>query len=76
MTVVLSTLKFGQAVHKRIISSLLYASLTRFYSRVPLGRIVNRLSKDVRQVDEEVGFYFAFALEELSMLLNNLVICP
>ena len=75
MTIVMSTVRFGQAIHKKVIKSLLYASITQFYNRVPLGRIVNRLSKDVRQIDEEVGFYFTFVLEESSRLINNLVIC-
>jgi hypothetical protein len=38
----------GRVIHKKITKSLLYASLNKFYNRVPLGRIINRLSKDMR----------------------------
>ncbi len=45
---VIGGIKCGGRVHKKITKALLYASLTNFYNRVPLGRIVNRLSKDLR----------------------------
>lgn len=48
---VIGGIKCGRTVHKKIIKSLLYASLNRFYNRVPQGRIINRLSKDMREVD-------------------------
>jgi hypothetical protein len=35
-------------VHKSMIKGLLYASLSNFYNRVPVGRIINRLTKDLR----------------------------
>lgn len=47
-TLVLSGFKQGELVHKRIVQSLLYASLNDFYARVPTGRIMNRLTKDLR----------------------------
>jgi ATP-binding cassette subfamily C (CFTR/MRP) protein 1 len=48
---VIGGIKCGGTVHKKITKALLYASLTKFYNRVPLGRIVNRLSKDLREID-------------------------
>jgi len=45
---VIGGIKSGSTIHKKITKALLYASLTKFYNRVPLGRIVNRLSKDLR----------------------------
>ena len=38
----------GYKVHKKMIKSLLYASLGNFFNRVPIGRIINRLTKDLR----------------------------
>lgn len=61
-TVVMSALKLGRTIHKKIIKSLLYAGMTQFYNRVPVGRIINRLSKDLRQIDEEVGYAFTWTL--------------
>lgn len=38
----------GKKVHDKLMKSLLYASLSNFFNRVPIGRIVNRLTKDLR----------------------------
>lgn len=38
----------GEVVHRKTMKSLLYASLGDFFNRVPVGRIINRLSKDLR----------------------------
>lgn len=38
----------GRQIHQKIIKSLLYASLNEFHERVPVGRIMNRLTKDLR----------------------------
>jgi ATP-binding cassette subfamily C (CFTR/MRP) protein 1 len=43
-----SGMRQGLALHKKVMKALLYASLTKFYNRVPIGRILNRLSKDLR----------------------------
>jgi len=47
-TLITGGIKLGATSHKKIIKSLLYAPLMKFYNRVPLGRIVNRLTKDLR----------------------------
>ncbi len=47
-TLVIGGIKCGTTVHKKITKALLYASLNKFYNRVPLGRIINRLTKDMR----------------------------
>jgi ATP-binding cassette subfamily C (CFTR/MRP) protein 1 len=39
-----------------MIISLLYAPITEFFERIPLGRILNRLSKDVATLDLDIGF--------------------
>jgi len=38
-------------IHSKTVTSLLSASINQFYNRVPVGRIINRLSKDITQVD-------------------------
>jgi ATP-binding cassette subfamily C (CFTR/MRP) protein 1 len=47
-TLILSGAKQGEKVHKSMMKSLLYASLGNFYNRIPIGRIINRLTKDLR----------------------------
>jgi ABC-type multidrug transport system fused ATPase/permease subunit len=45
---VMSGAQQGQLVHRRMTKALLYASLGNFFNRVPVGRIINRLTKDLR----------------------------
>ena len=40
--------KVSKKIYRLIIKSLLYASLSDFYNRITIGRIVNRLTKDLR----------------------------
>ncbi len=42
-------------IHKKMSLSLLYAPINEFFDRVPIGRILNRLSKDLAVVDLDVG---------------------
>lgn len=49
-------------IHESMISNLLFSSLNDFFDRVPLGRIFNRLSKDLSSVDLNVGQFFANSL--------------
>lgn len=34
-------------LHKGMVSRLIYASINNFFDRIPIGRILNRLSKDL-----------------------------
>jgi ABC-type multidrug transport system fused ATPase/permease subunit len=74
-TLVLSGAKQGEKVHKSMMKSLLYASLGNFYNRIPIGRIINRLTKDLRQLDEEIGFAIGSVLVNFFSLLSTLTIC-
>ncbi len=72
---VIGGIKCGTTIHKKIIKSLLYASLNKFYNRVPQGRIMNRLSKDIREVDESIGYSVGGFVVSFFGLLGTLVIC-
>lgn len=72
---VLSGAKQGNLVHRRMIKALLYASLGNFFNRVPLGRIINRLTKDLRELDEVIGFRIGNVLVNVFSLTGNLIIC-
>lgn len=51
---IISSTKQGKTVHDKMMKSLLYASLSNFFNRIPMGRIVNRLTKDLREIDEDI----------------------
>lgn len=72
---IISGIRLGKIVHKKMMKSLLYASITKFYNRVPIGRILNRLSKDLRQIDETVGWSVNDALETFFNLVGSLFMC-
>ena len=74
-TLVIGGIKCGGKVHKKVIKALLYASLNQFYNRVPLGRIINRLSKDLREIDETIGYCVGSFLVSMFGLVGTLVIC-
>jgi ABC-type multidrug transport system fused ATPase/permease subunit len=75
LTLVLSGIKQGTVAHKRMVKGLLYASIPEFYDRVPIGRILNRVSKDLRELDETIGFSVGSLLVNLFLLIGNLSIC-
>ena len=74
-TLVIGGIKCGSTVHKKITKALLYASLNKFYNRVPQGRIMNRLSKDMREVDETIGYAVGSFIACFFGLLGTLIIC-
>lgn len=70
-----SGIRQGRIVHKKMIKSLLYASIVRFYNRVPIGRILNRLSKDLREIDESIGYAVGGTFVCFFSLLASLAMC-
>lgn len=62
-------------MHRLMINALLKASLRKFYSRVPIGRIVNRLTKDLRELDEAIGPAIGGLLVCFFQLLGTISIC-
>lgn len=62
-------------VHKSMIKSLLYASLSNFHNRVPVGRIANRLSKDLTDLDETIYDDLSYTLVTAFQILSTLSIC-
>jgi ABC-type multidrug transport system fused ATPase/permease subunit len=69
-----SSPKMSLVIHESMISNLLFSSLNEFFDRVPLGRIFNRLSKDMNSVDNNLPTYFSSALVFMFFLATNLVI--
>jgi ABC-type multidrug transport system fused ATPase/permease subunit len=51
LVLAISGIKQSATSHKKMIKGLIYASITEFYDRIPTGRILSRVSKDLRQLD-------------------------
>lgn len=58
-----------------MIKRLLYASLNNFFNRVPTGRIINRLTKDLRELDQSIMHAFLWFLVSSFQLFGALAIC-
>ena len=69
-----SNVKMSSYIHKEMISNLLFSSLNEFFDRVPLGRILNRLSKDLNAVDSNFPSVFGNVLVFSFLLLGNIIV--
>lgn len=49
------SLRASRKVHQELLHSVLHAKF-RFFDSTPIGRIMNRFSKDIEAVDQEVGW--------------------
>jgi len=58
-----------------MISALIFAPLTSFFDRVPLGRLLNVLSKDLQVLDLEIGYYVGSFLTTLFSIIGDAVLC-
>ncbi|CAD8125126.1 unnamed protein product [Paramecium sonneborni] len=61
-------------IHTKMINCLLYAPQCSFFERVPLGRILNRLTKDQNSLDSEIYWGLSWFFVAISLLLANLTI--
>lgn len=62
-------------LHRSMVLRLLYAPVNEFFDRVPLGRILNRLSKDLNIVDTELGFAIGAFIVGFYGTLGSIVLC-
>lgn len=72
---IISSTRQGEIVHREMIKSLLRASLAYFFNRVPTGRVLNRLTKDLRELDEAIGPAIGGLLVCFFQLIGTIVIC-
>ncbi|CAD8048099.1 unnamed protein product [Paramecium sonneborni] len=54
LTLSRESINIANKVHSRMIESLLYAPLCQFFERIPLGVLMNRLTKDQSVIDTEI----------------------
>ncbi|CAF3162568.1 unnamed protein product [Rotaria sp. Silwood2] len=66
-------LRGASAFHNSMFKGVLYSSL-RFYESNPVGRVLNRFSKDQQVLDELLPVTFLDAMQSLIMVLGSMVI--
>lgn len=69
LTVILSV-KSSYCVHEKLMKSLLRAPINLFYDITPLGRILNRLSKDLSTIDEDLAFSIGTAIAQTCQTIS------
>lgn len=68
-------LKVSRKMHYLILKSLLYAPINEFFDRVPAGRILNRISKDISVVDSEIPFDIGNFIVPFFTLFGDMIFC-
>eukprot|EP00743_Colponemidia_sp_Colp-15_P012774 GILK01014639.1.p1 GENE.GILK01014639.1~~GILK01014639.1.p1 ORF type:complete len:626 (+),score=96.92 GILK01014639.1:859-2736(+) len=68
-------LRACKLLHDRMVKCLIAAPMNTFYDVTPLGRILNRLSKDVMTVDQDLHFMFGSLLAMAFQLLGVVLVC-
>lgn len=82
-TMVWQTLTYGawfvfqwiasRRIHEKLVRSVLYSPM-RFFDTTPLGRIINRLSTDIKSVDGSLGRYLQQVLHQVLECSFRLVV--
>ncbi|KAI9188154.1 Transporter of the ATP-binding cassette (ABC) [Blastocladiella emersonii ATCC 22665] len=48
------SMRASRTMHDALVNAVLRAPITTFFDKVPAGRVVNRFSKDIQEIDREV----------------------
>lgn len=65
----------SRVIHREMQVNLLFSSLNEFFDRVPLGRILNRLSKDLNTVDSNFPISLSNFLSYSFFVMGNVIMC-
>lgn len=57
----------SKKLHSNVIRNLLYSGINEFYDIIPLGRILNRLTRDLTILDTDMPYKFATLLVSIFM---------
>ncbi|OAF67676.1 Ubiquitin-conjugating enzyme E2 S [Intoshia linei] len=73
IAIAIGCIKASNKIHKDAIDKLIHAPLT-YFDTTPLGRITNRLSKDVDGMDTNLQFMIRWWLFVTSPMINTLIL--
>lgn len=69
----LRTVHASRILHEKMLHRLLRAPMS-FFDTTPLGRIVNRFSKDIDTIDSELPLTFIMGLDSACFVLSTLIV--
>ncbi len=71
----IQSIKCSRQIHKDMISRIIRAPINNFFDRVPTGRVLNRLSKDLNTLDTTIATSFGSFLVNLFSVIAEIVVC-
>jgi ATP-binding cassette subfamily C (CFTR/MRP) protein 1 len=72
LIIILINLRIGRELHKKIVKELEVADMIEFFNRVPMGRIMNRLSKDIINIDMSIAIIISGTLSTIGSIVFSL----
>lgn len=70
---VIMSLKISSKAHEKLLESFIRAPINLFYDVIPVGRLLNRLSKDINKIDEDIAFTLGSLLVNVFQALGNVL---
>lgn len=69
------SIKCSRVLHKDMISRVIRAPINLFFDRIPIGRILNRYSKDLTIIDNYIASTFGSLMMSFFCFFADLFIC-
>ena len=69
------SIRCSRTIHKAMFQSVLRAPINSFFDRVPVGRLLNRFSKDLTMVDTYLTLSYNMLLNNIYGLLADVFVC-
>lgn len=61
-------------LHSLMILRILYASINSFFNKNSVGKVLNRLSGDLQDIDRSIGYSQAYFANNVSIMLINIIL--
>jgi len=71
----LQSIKCSRQIHKDMLTNIIRAPINLFFDRVPTGRVLNRLSKDLTVLDNYIATAFGSLTVNAFSLFADIVVC-
>jgi len=71
----IQSIRCSRQLHKNMMSKVIRAPVNLFFDRIPSGRILNRLNKDLTVVDSMIASSFASVTIMFFSLLADIAVC-
>jgi ABC-type multidrug transport system fused ATPase/permease subunit len=74
ITLVMGTLRGSKKQHDQMINKVMHAPINLFFDVTPIGKILNRFSRDLSLFDDEIGYEFGFFFSSIYGILISLAV--